>query len=126
MLKLLLLLIPLTLTFACGKSLITIPNEDGQLVTINQSMGGRGCIAVDRSPDGSLSIIVQQDASSDWAGIRALPAMVKVALTTFFGNRDTSGETGFTGPSDIQGCAGVFESTEETLEEDVTEVRIIE
>lgn len=103
----------LAVLVGCGGSTITMLDATGDPVTIEQSMGGRGCIAVDIGADKSVSVVLQQDASSDWAGIRVLPTIVKTALTTFFGNRDTSDGTGFSGPSDINGCQGIFVMGEE-------------
>lgn len=98
------------LSFGCASSTVTFMDENDRPVTLEQEFRGRGCIAISRPKDGSVDIIVQQDGSSDWAGVRALPVLAQVALATLFGNRDTESE-GFTGPSDVQGCAGLFEST---------------
>ena len=92
----------------CANSSITVPVPDGEPIVIEQKMGGRGCIAVSTTDEGGVDIIVQQDGSSDWAGIRVLPTIVKTALVTFFGDRESDG-VDFAGPSDIQGCAGLFE-----------------
>lgn len=84
--------------------------------------GGRGCIAMSTNDGGGVDVTIQQDGSSDWSGVRALPAIVKIALTTFFGDREPGGDTGFDGPSDIQGCAGLFadEGDEQEQEGDST------
>lgn len=96
----------------CGGSTITVMDKNQQPVTIEHKIGGRGCIAVDVGSDGSVSAVLQQDASSDWAGIRVLPTIVKTALTVLFGSRDGSDDTGFSGPSDISGCDGIFTAEE--------------
>lgn len=101
-------LLVLALVTACGTSGITVIDKAGNPITIEHRIGGRGCIAIDVGADGSVGSVLQQDATSDWAGIRVLPTIVKMALTTVLGSRDTSDETGFSGPSDIAGCSGIF------------------
>jgi len=109
-------LLVLALTLAgCGKSVITTLDKAGNPVTIANRIGGRGCIAITVDPaSGSVDAVLQQDATSDWAGIRAMPIMLQTALATLFGNRDPAGgDTSFSGPSAIGGCDGIFEFTDE-------------
>ncbi len=96
-----------SLVFGCANSSVNFTAADGSPVSVEQRFGGRGCIAVSRPVDGSVDIIIQQDGSSDWSGVRAIPALVQIALATLFGNRGSE-DAGFAGPSDIQGCAGLF------------------
>ena len=102
-------LVALGSSVGCATSSITFTDKLGHEVTLKQKIGGRGCIALDRDTEGNVEVIVNQDGSSDWAGIRALPIMAQVAITALMGNR--SGESaGFAGPSNIGGCDPLFAS----------------
>lgn len=47
---------------------------------------GRSCYTLDVEPDGTVAIVIAVDATTDWIGVRALPAIVpsivEAALTT--------------------------------------------
>lgn len=95
------------LSVGCAASQISFTDSKDNPVVIKQRFGGRGCIAITRNDNGDVEIIVKQDASSDWASIRAIPVTAQAVLTTMFGTR--SGENADApGPTDIGGCGGLF------------------
>ena len=102
------------LALSCATSSITFLDAEGDPITLEQQLGGRGCIAVNTDKSGGIDVIMQQDASSDWAGVRVIPTLAQAVITAFFGSRDPDGAD-YSGPSSIQGCAGLFS---ESLEED--------
>lgn len=95
------------LGLGCAVSRVEMIDDAGNPITIKHRMGGRGCIAL-TAEDGKVDAIVQQDGSSDWSGIRVIPTLARAGLAVFFGRLSDSDS--FTGPSDIQGCAGLFET----------------
>ena len=107
-----LLLALLVALAGCANSTVEYIDPNGEPIKLTQRFGGRGCIAATTHTDGTVDVIVQQDGSSDWAGVRAIPAALQIALATLFGTR-TEDPAEFPGPSDIQGCAGLF-TIEET------------
>ncbi len=106
-----LILVAALLSFGCAGSTVTFTDSRGNLVTLEQSIGGRGCMAATWTPEGDFDFVIQQDGSSDWGGIRAIPTLAQVAITAVLGDRRAESE-GMDGPSDIQGCAGLFERGE--------------
>ena len=99
----------LVAALGCASSTITIPLKNGAVVKLDQDLGGRGCIAITTNGAGGVDAIVQQDGSSDWGGLRALPAIARTVITAVFGSRDPQGGEGFSAPSPIAGCQGLFE-----------------
>lgn len=100
-------LLALVLALGCGTFAITVKDSRGKPVTIEGRIGGRGCLAAEIGKDGSINIVIQQDASSDWAGIRAIPTLAEVAIAAMVPGASPKGAE-FTGPSDIGGCQGIF------------------
>ena len=100
------------LTEGCASSQITFIDKHGKPVTVTQELKGRGCISVIVHEDGTLEFVLQQDGSSDWSGLRTIPAMAELGITAIVGNRSDGGPS-FMGPSEYRGCAGLF-----TLESD--------
>lgn len=95
------------LGMGCAQSTVTMLDSSGDPITFKQGIGGRGCIAVSADLKGGVDVIIQQDGSSDWGGVRAIPVLVRAAITAVFGNRDPEANN-VEGPSDLQGCAGLF------------------
>lgn len=95
------------LGMGCALSGIEMIDGNGNPITIKHKIGGRGCIAV-TTMAGEVDAIVQQDGSSDWSGIRVIPTLARTAMAVFFGR--VGEKDPYTGPSDIQGCAGLFGS----------------
>lgn len=91
----------------CATSEVTVyrPGEATPAARIAQNFAGRGCLAVDTSPD-STSVLIQQDGTSDWSLSRLFAMLGDVAGGVFGGARDPQG---MTGPSDAVGCRGVLE-----------------
>jgi hypothetical protein len=105
--KLTLVFLTILLTLGCAQSSIEFPNANGEMVNIKHNLGGRGCIAI-TTEKGEVSAVVQQDGSSDWSGIRVIPSLARAAVAVFTGR--VGEDDPYTGPSDIQGCAGLFET----------------
>ena len=104
--KLTLVILMAVLTVGCAGSKIKMIDSSGNPVSIKHNLGGRGCIAIN-TEDGEIGVVLQQDGSSDWSGIRVIPSLARAALAVFFGRIGEADPN--TGPSDIQGCAGLFE-----------------
>lgn len=100
----------LMLTLGCASYSIEFIDKKGDPVVVESSLGGRGCLALTFDENGEVDLITQQDASSDWAGVRVIPTLAKVAITALFGDRSSGEGADFTGPSGIAGCKGLFES----------------
>jgi hypothetical protein len=98
-------------------------NEAGEVVgevrvSLAAKLASRGCIGLDVSPEGAVSLILQQDGTSDWASIRALAAIVPEtvavamvpvsapiqALLQGLGDRPEMAP-----PDPTHGCAGILE-----------------
>ena len=110
----------LLLALGCAGNTITVYDQDGKATAeFEQRFGGRGCIAATADGSGAVDVIVQQDGSTDWAGIRALPSLAQLALSAVFGSRGGD-PVGFDGPSGIAGCAGLFVDLDEEPEAEVT------
>jgi hypothetical protein len=64
---------PISLTYTPGG-----PGVDPELssVEIRPEAYGRVCYAVTVAPDGTLEIVVAQDGTSDWVGLRILPSIL--------------------------------------------------
>lgn len=92
----------------CASSTIEIfvPGTEIREAKVTQSFLGRGCVAVDRSVAGKISVIVQQDGSSDWSASRLLGWLGDIAGNVFGGE---SRSKRMEAPDAAQGCAGVFE-----------------
>lgn len=45
-------------------------------LSVEPTWYGRGCYVIETAPDGTWSLILAVDATSDWAGIRALPLVL--------------------------------------------------
>lgn len=112
-------LIILALSISCGGTTFIVPNPDGgEPSKVECKIFGRGCCATTVNKDGSFDIVMQQDASSDWAGTRAIPVLAWTAITAMFGDRSYGAGAEMQGPSDIQGCSGIFETIDKLDEED--------
>jgi hypothetical protein len=106
--KLTLVILMATLAFGCAGSTIKMTDSNGNPVSIKHRLGGRGCIAI-TTESGEVGAVLQQDGSSDWSGIRVIPSLARAALAVFFGSSGDDNNS-YAGPSDIQGCAGLFET----------------
>jgi len=95
------------LVMGCGTSKMTFMDANNKPVTIEHKIGGRGCVACDSSADG-MSCVMQQDASSDWAGIRVIPTLAKAIISAILPAGLGNAAPSFDGPSDIGGCDGLF------------------
>ncbi len=115
-----LLVVPI-IAGGCMKSRIEAQDARGNPIVYEQRLGGRGCIAISTNLKGGIDMVVQQDGSDDWIGLRTLPLMMRAGLSVLFGTRDPAGTTEANdGPSAIQGCAGLFETVEEEEVEEET------
>lgn len=88
-------------------------------IEMDPELYGRGCIAMEVSDDGgTVKLAIQQDGTSDWAGIRAVygmaPEIVEAAVQVVSGPMDIfKGVLGLEQrdmqePSPQRGCAGLF------------------
>lgn len=107
----------------CASNNITIykmvDGEPEPIVKVEQGFSGKGCIAVDSDPTtGKASVIVQQAGTSDWS-ISRLFGFLGDTVGAVFGGSKTMGE--MQGPTaGMQGCEGLFDSEEETIEDITT------
>ena len=98
----------LLLSLGCGTSTITVyrKGETTPAAVVEQSFSGRGCIAVDTTPAGKSSVIVNQDGTSDWSATRLLAFLGDMASAVFGGG---DGDGSMQGPSPYSGCSSIFE-----------------
>ncbi len=91
----------------CGKMQIDMIDAQKEPVKIMLRAGGRSCLAATIDSAGTIDVIVQQDASSDWLSLRIIPTLVQGAITTFFGKVNPNPD-GISGPSGIHGCGEIL------------------
>jgi hypothetical protein len=75
---------------------------------VKSSAYGRGCVAVDINPDGSTSVVVAQDGTSDWS-LGRMFAFIGELAASVFGGGPASGE--MEGPDSATGCSQIFEAS---------------
>jgi len=83
------------------------PYPEAATILVKSHMYGRGCIAMDLALDGTVSIVVAQDGSTDWIIGRALGWIAELAAPIFGGRNDPDQ---MKGTSTVQGCDGLFET----------------
>ncbi len=86
--------------------------DGGKPITVKAMAGGRSCLVCEADPaSGKVECRVAQDASSDWAGIRAIPVLGALILSVI---SDRAVPADYSGPSDIGGCDSLFTSEPDT------------
>ena len=104
------ILVPLLLVWlaGCGTSSITVyrPGTSTPAASVEQHFAGRGCIAVDTAADGTTSVIVAQDGTSDWSVSRLFAFIADAAAAVFGGSREGGP---MPGPGAGSGCSQIFE-----------------
>lgn len=102
-------------------TLIQINDAEGGLIRqikLTPDLYGRGCLAFTVSPDGEVEMLAQQDGTTDWIGIRILPAIGAEAVTAALAIVSAPFELiqmalgsvpEVPDPSAIHGCDGIFE-----------------
>ena len=99
----------LTLVLCAGCTTLEITTFDpatGKPITVEAEASQRSCLAATINPaTGVIDVIVGQDASSDYAGIRAIPVLGALILSMI---SQTAVPADYVGPSDIGGCDTIF------------------
>jgi len=88
-------------------------------LTVKSSAYGRGCVAVDTRLDGTISVIVAQDGTSDWSVSRALAFIADLA-SSVFGGGDAA--DGMRGPGIENGCGQILEGSSGSDRSEMIEV----
>jgi len=94
----------LALLLALGCASFEVTTAEGTVV--KSSAYGRGCVAVDTLPDGTASVIIAQDGTSDWSIGRMLGWIGELAAPIFGGSNRPAG---MESPSLASGCAQIME-----------------
>jgi hypothetical protein len=97
----------LLLLLCVGCASFEVSTPDG--TTVSSSAYGRGCVAVDSLPDGTISVIVAQDGTSDWSLGRMFAWIGELASPVFGGGQGDG--NGMDGPSPVHGCSQILEDT---------------
>ena len=88
---------------------------EGSTTVVKSSAYGRGCVAVDASVDGTVSVVVAQDGTSDWSISRMFAFIAEIVgqmpLIGANTNPDEMEE-----PDAAQGCSGIFEESNDTAD----------
>lgn len=115
---------PVTLHFstAAGREVGGYVGRPTNLLTsveVDPGFYGRGCVSVDVKQNGDVSVLIQQDGTTDWIIGRAAPGALRevaIALMGFVTKPvEILGElvgiepTKPDAPSDIHGCGGMLE-----------------
>lgn len=90
-------------------------------VSLLAELVSRGCMALDISPEGEVAFILQQDGSGDWSTVRGLVSIIPETVAVAMNPISTpiaaivealSGRPPMEPPSEIHGCAGLYESAQ--------------
>lgn len=96
--------------------------KDGQLlrkVELDPHFYSRGCASYKVTPAGTVELVVQQDGTSDWIGVRVLPSIAADVVTAALAAVNAPFDIikalvgvprpALPEPSAIHGCEGLFD-----------------